>query len=210
MELFRSIASIDQGSRFEPFARTVLGYYAEPHRDYHGVSHIKQGVHLALGLADSQEEFDLTLTQQLAWLCHDIVYVPQAPKGTNENLSCLLMKLLLGNEAFAYPDFDDLRDVQESACDIIKATIDHIPTSYQSRAVIDMDLAGLSDLNKFQRNTKQIQHESGIKDSLKFLEGQAKFLSNLVSGRETLYCTRYALSCWEKPAQQIISDYTLR
>jgi len=208
MELFRTIANMGQGSQFESFVRTVLGYYDEPHRDYHGVSHITQGVHLALGLADTQEEFDLTLTQQLAWLCHDIVYIPNSPKGSNETRSCSLMKILLGSEAFASSTFDDLRDIQESACEIIESTIDHIPTSYSCRAVIDIDLAGLADPDKFRRNSKQIQREFGITDNRQFQVGQAAFLSNLVDSRKSLYCTRYALSNWEKPARQIISDYT--
>lgn len=108
----------------------VLSFYDEPHRAYHARAHVREMLDqsVALGLA-------LTAAQALAVLFHDAVYVPGAPRGSNEAMSAQLMRVYTGGLE---------RSVVETAFQIVIDTSDHVARQSASELVLDLDLMRLA------------------------------------------------------------------
>lgn len=186
--------------------RIVAAHYSEYHRHYHNWDHIVEGATLFDALAKETEEFVLEPCQELAWLFHDIVYIPMAAKGNNEAMSMSLLRCLdrqLGmtekSGLFRQADIVD-------AIRIIMDTINHVPTeSVKSKPVLDVDLSGLRDPILFARNTELLQREFGL-PRREFIVGQAEFLEKFLQ-REYIYHTEYARRNWEDKARDNITNF---
>lgn len=108
----------------------VLSFYDEPHRAYHARIHVRE-------MCDQSVALDLPLSasQAMAVLFHDAIYVPGAPRGSNEAMSAQLMLVY----ARAVP-----RSVVELAYQIVIETSDHVARRPESQAVLDLDLLRLA------------------------------------------------------------------
>lgn len=110
---------------------TVLHEYDQPWRFFHARTHIH-----ALFQTAAEWGLDLTAEQVVALLLHDFVYIPGAPGGANERASAAAVahfKRHLSREL-------DIGLVQS----IIIDTVEHVPTSEASAAVLDLDLSSLA------------------------------------------------------------------
>jgi predicted metal-dependent HD superfamily phosphohydrolase len=124
----------------------LLAFYDEPHRSYHTRLHVQEMLDASLA-ADGR----LSVAQLLAVLAHDAVYVPGAPRGSNETLSAQLLKVYARGVAAAIVD---------AAAAIIHDTIDHQPRHAESPAVLDLDLMRLgAEPAAFERFSREVFFE---------------------------------------------------
>jgi hypothetical protein len=110
-------------------ACAIAAFYDEPHRHYHARAHIREMFDHAVASG-----LRLSPAQALAVLFHDAVYVPGAPRGSNEMMSAQLMRVYCG--ALAAPLLD-------RAYGIIIDTADHVASCAESELVLDLDLMRL-------------------------------------------------------------------
>lgn len=108
----------------------VLAFYDEPHRVYHARIHVREMCDQSVGL-----ELSLSAAQAMAVLFHDAIYVPGAPRGSNEAMSAQLMLVY----ARGVP-----KPVVELAYQIVIETSDHVARRPESQAVLDLDLLRLA------------------------------------------------------------------
>lgn len=203
MKLFQSI--VGESDEYGKLVSIVMPYYDEFHRRYHDSRHIIEGAMRGLDLCEVSEEFQLSLSQQLAWLFHDIVYIPFRDKEQNERDSAHLMQHILRGYEIPLGEIDD--GVIEEASVIILDTINHHPSIEASKPIIDIDLYGFSNEEVFIRNNRLIQDEFGVHDDQAFMDGQQVFLNHLVGSRNTIYTTQYAKKHWEAKAQVNIKKF---
>jgi predicted metal-dependent HD superfamily phosphohydrolase len=108
----------------------VLAFYDEPHRAYHSRVHVRE-------MFDQSEALSLPLSaaQAMAVLFHDVIYVPGAPRGSNEAMSAQLMLVYARGVS---------RPIVELAYQIVIETSDHIARRPESETVLDLDLLRLA------------------------------------------------------------------
>ncbi len=209
MELMETLANdSSQGHRFGTLVRIVEHYYNEPHRAYHGWNHIKEGAKFALLLAEKSDEFVLNIAQQLAWLFHDIVYIPGAANGQNEYASAAMLDLIF--RPYGGMLSQDLcenlpQKVLDDAKRTILTTVHHSPGNPKHMPICDLDLLGFHDPFLFERNNNLLFDEFAVSPR-RFEFGQVKFLTNLLS-RSHIYSTQYARENWEQPARDNIKRF---
>lgn len=105
-------------------------YEAEKFRCFHNFKHIEEGLKCVYRLRHQHPEIALSDEQFVAWLFHDIVYLPGSEN--NEFISAETMK------EFCLEHNVDI-DI-EMAYTIIMDTKSHKPTIPQSELVLDMDM----------------------------------------------------------------------
>lgn len=105
-------------------------YEAEKFRCFHNFKHIEEGLKYVYRLQHQHPEIALSDEQFVAWLFHDIVYLPGSEN--NEFISAETMK------EFCLEHNVDI-DI-EMAYTIIMDTKSHKPTIPQSELVLDMDM----------------------------------------------------------------------
>lgn len=133
---------VDAGMREETLAQ-VLAFYDEPHRRNHSRVHLREMFDCAL-----QHGLVLTAAQRLAVLFHDAIYVPGAPRGSNEAMSAQLLRVYC-HELPA--------EVVEDACAIILDTTDHLARSPGAEPVLDLDLMRLAaEPAAFERFSREV------------------------------------------------------
>jgi len=148
--------------------------YSEPHRAYHVLSHPVGMIELGNKIFEGK----LTDEQILAIWYHDYVYV--AGSKTNELESSGKFFEHYGHSTTIALDL-----VQR----IILDTKEHIPTVHESRAVIDLDLIGLSDNPRNYRiNAVNVRAEYSAFSDEEWKVGRIKFLKKMI-GREQIYYT---------------------
>ncbi len=124
----------------------VLAFYDEPHRCYHNRVHLREMFDAAL-----QMQLELTPAQSLAVLFHDAIYVPGAPRGSNEALSAQLLRLYGAHVDSA---------ILERAAGIVVDTAEHVARSAEAEAVLDLDLLRLAvDGDDFERYSREVFNE---------------------------------------------------
>ena len=167
------------------FVQMIRKYYDEPHRAYHNWSHILHGA----ASIKREQGFDLVLL--LAWLCHDLVYVPNCPD--NEKNSVSLMCLLLKRYS---PDFYATQtDSITKACDYILATKTHelLDTSDERLAILlDADMAYLAESETFfDRARANIRLEFCAFNDEEFRIGSAAFFTELLDKTPLFYSAAF-------------------
>lgn len=121
----------------------VLRFYDERHRHYHDRAHLREMLDVAVTAAVTP-----TPAQVLAILMHDAIYVPGAPRGTNEAMSAQLLRV--------YATGLDRRLV-EVAAGIVLDTAEHVPHHAEAPLVLDLDLLRLAvPLPDFDRHSRQV------------------------------------------------------
>jgi predicted metal-dependent HD superfamily phosphohydrolase len=168
------LEEIEEQVGLSGFISLVRDYYDESHRAYHNWSHIVHGA----SIIGHEHGFDRVLF--LAWVCHDLVYVPSCP--SNELNSVTLMTLLLRRY---YPDFY-LHHKNEilTAGNYIAATKDHDlsdPSDERLAIMLDADMAYLmSTPDFFNQSRDNIRKEFLLYADEDFQKGSRAFFTALL------------------------------
>lgn len=158
---------------------------------YHNWNHILYGLRFARSIQDI--EFEWNIEQQLAWLFHDVVYVPGATD--NEENSVHLMELML-------MDYNNIDTV--AIANIIMDTKTHYPTNPLSKSIIDVDWAIFSDAKLLPGCNISICKEFGLHD----LALRIEWLKKL--DLDKLYFTEYGIRVLRPLAKQNITNEIYR
>ena len=184
--------------------------YADPTLTYHNWQHIMHmlNTHRELFSEMSHEEV-------LAIAYHDVVYVPGAPEGVNEDLSKIVFQRHhdAAIKAFRRPGVD---------ADLVLGIIDSTKVKWHLSAdvhftdpsiprVMDCDLAGLgSGYPEFKRRQDHIIHEYagtlGPEDHRLARIKSAEFLKQFLE-KPTIYHTKEAQAVYEAQARANITWY---
>lgn len=178
---------------YAELVQTVKSYYQQPHRVFHDWLHIHTGVIAAKEIGG---EFDWTMAQQLAWLFHDIVYIPGA--HDNEKRSVQLMNVIIAMFKRDGIDFG-LDEYVSAASTIIYATAQHNAVNESCRAVLDIDMMCFSTPRLLRRANQEIAKEFNLTE----LSGRIAFLESL--NEREIYHTEFAKSHWEQNAHKNIT-----
>lgn len=155
--------------------------YAEPHRRYHTLMHIADGLHW---LHEVRPMVDYPLALELAWWYHDVVYDPQS--RTNEADSARFVRLAWGATNIlpvSTQHYDIFWNVVESC---ILATR-HLHTGLWATRPIEHMLIADIDLSVLAEHADVFgEYEQGIREEYRhcsdseFAEGRATFLRKLL------------------------------
>jgi predicted metal-dependent HD superfamily phosphohydrolase len=171
-------------------------YYWEPHRHYHDFQHIN-GM-----LLYGMKHYELSYSQALAIILHDVVYVPGY--SDNELASAKMVR------PFA-KDFDFLSETDiVMATAIIKLTRFHMSNLTEARLVIDLDLLGFAPSSPLYReNTRDLIRKefSYVSDEV-FNEGRVLALEKFVLRRPFFYCPKLEELYGEEARRYISSEMT--
>lgn len=173
------------------------GRYAEPHRHYHTLAHIRH-------VLDTLDELDAAgepcedpaAVRWAAWY-HDAVY--ELAAGNNEAASAELAMDTLTRLG-----------VPEARCnhvgELILATADHQAHSADARLLVDADLAILgAQPEDYQRYVGQIRAEYAALSPQQWRTGRGAFLDGMLA-RPSLYHTRTLLARAEAAARRNLHD----
>ena len=170
--------------------RALLAAWAEPHRRYHSVTHLRDVLDSVELLADHAEDADAV---RLAAWYHDSVY---NGRPDDEELSaCRAETELAGLDA-------DAAFVAEVAR-LVRMTAAHNPEpgDHNAEVLSDADLASLAiDGERYRRNSADIRLEFAHVDEHLFRAGRAAIIAALLAG-PSLYRTRVGRQRWEDAAR---------
>lgn len=186
--------------------------YAGNNLEYHNWQHILSVSNARRFLYDTAPTPEL----EMAILWHDSVYVPGAPPGYNETLSCYKLENMI-IKLDIQPDFD-LQKVK----DIIMGTVtdnytsnSYSPTCREVAEMVDCDISALGDpdyskfetlqdyvIEEFVGTLKQYKEEK----ITSFRKKRAKFLAG-IGGKNVIYHTEEARSKLEENALNNIWKY---
>ena len=169
----------------------LVARYAEPHRRYHTVAHLRAVLgHLFVDLADDPVGVSLA-----AWY-HDAVYDPRAATGVNEAASA---ELAVGELArLGAPGA-----TQAAVARLIELTVDHraAPDDRDGAVVCDADLAILgSGGEAYARYCAAVREEFGWLTADEWRAGRSAVLARLLA-RPRLYATARGRARWERRAR---------
>ncbi len=200
MDFLNLVLKRDDSHPLMPLIDTVRYYYHEPHRHYHNWHHIRDGAWRSNGLIEAEhDEFQLTFPQQLAWVFHDIVYVP---RDTRNEENSVTMMMLLTKPFMGYITDDDISE----ASAIIRSTINHRPFVDSAKAIIDLDLAGFCNEALFNMGTENLIKEFMV-DRDEFLKGQSTFMKNNILSKDFIYETDMGRLRWEEQARAVLNKH---
>ncbi len=158
--------------------------YAEPHRRYHGWSHLLHCIdqfELAVGLLQDPDAVEMAL-----WF-HDSIYVPGA--ADNERRSAELFRESAAGAL--RPEFVDK---------VYRFTMltRHVapPVDTDGGFVVDIDLSSLSsDWSRFLEDSDRIRQEQSAIPDAEFYPAQALFLRFLLNRRQIYYSDFFHARC---------------
>lgn len=178
--------NLDTAGLPDSVQQRLLEMWQEPHRDYHGVTHLESGLAALDTLGGTQLE-------KIAFWCHDAVHTNTSPDDEHASVD-IAEQLLWGN----------LTDSElDEVTRLILITINHRPDAQDAAGarVSDADLVGLAlDWDAYEENIE------GIRVELPELSGRAwrarrrKQVEGLV-GRPQLFFTDYGRERWEDRAR---------
>jgi predicted metal-dependent HD superfamily phosphohydrolase len=180
---------LPESSRADERFHSLIGRYSEPHRHYHGLSHLVQ----IFAELDAVPLYD-PCVEWAAWY-HDAIYVPGAAHNESESAS------------LAHAVMVELGQAQEASirvCQFILATRTH-QTIENDRALnlfLDADLSILGaspDAYLAYANAIREEHRQ-VPDRL-FRLGRQKFLKNMLA-REHLFLTPHFRHRHEQQARE--------
>jgi predicted metal-dependent HD superfamily phosphohydrolase len=163
----------------------IKAYYNEEHRYYHNWLHILSG----FDMFDSVKSYNADITTEIAWLFHDIVYLPFNINSelSNEKLSAQFLVFFLKSN---YPKFYlDYSDEIIEATKIIIGTEKHIPYDERTKMIYDVDLSYLSlKYNDFIEQRQLIREEYSWLTDEEFNNGTLNFYNNFLK-KENIFFT---------------------
>lgn len=193
----------------------VRPFYNEQHRYYHNWDHITEGLR-------ENHPIQLNHKQKLAWLFHDLIYIPGSIFSLNESLSqrhCETLCNLVKGQLFVTKAEEQSERVMmtikfpsnwlrtSGVLDIIRSTILHVPINSDCDAVLDLDLERLGgDYQSFLDHSVAIRMEYSHVPAAVFYKARYEVLRGFLD-REFIYCTEYAREHWEQQARDNINKY---
>jgi predicted metal-dependent HD superfamily phosphohydrolase len=175
----------------------LLARWSEPHRRYHGVSHLAEVLAALDELADAgaMTPDEERVAKVAGWL-HDAVYEPGASPGANEAASAALAERLL-------PDAGLGADHVRTVVELVRMTADHAvqEDSAAHRAFHDADLWILAaDGQRFDAYCRQVREEYAAVPDAVYGPARSRILRDLALGG-SVYLTAYAREDWEVRAR---------
>lgn len=168
-------------------AAELLGRWAEPHRDYHGTSHLVSGLS-ALEMLEGRR------LERIAFWFHDAVHSNSTPRD-EEASAQLVTELLDGCETPA-----DIAEIQR----LVLLTAGHVtaPDDAAGQRVCDADLSGLgADAVTYSRNVAGIRAELPHLSHEEWVAGRSQFLSRFLE-RDHFFATSTGRRLWEDRARE--------
>jgi predicted metal-dependent HD superfamily phosphohydrolase len=185
-----SITSQSAKPLLEEAFNEISEKYAEPHRYYHTIEHIKS----CLGFFD-QIKCNLNNPEyvELALWLHDVIYNPS--KNNNEQQSAFFAKELLSRIGIH-------GGVVSRVSELIMATKHPCsPTNNEEKNMVDIDLSilGASTI-EYEQYSEQIQKEYCHVPGLLYKRGRLKVLESFLN-QDAIYNTEYFYSRFENRAR---------
>ena len=162
--------------------------YAEPHRKYHDLTHVRQVVRDAVALAAGR---DKALVALAAW-AHDVVY--EGRPGDDERASAAWARTHLTAVRLAGADVDRVEG-------LVLTTVDHTapPGDRAAQALLDADLAILAaEPDAYERYRQAVRAEYAHVTEDEWRAGRAAVLRSLLD-KDPLYLLAHH---WEDPARR--------
>lgn len=157
----------------------IIKKYSENNLAYHNWRHIQE----MFMIADSLD-IELSKSQELAILFHDVVYKVGAKD--NEEKSASLMRKELENTGLS-------EDVINTAEQIILDTANHQPTIPESKIVLDLDMVHLSfDFNIFLYYRDKIKEEYPHISDEEFYQGEISFFESILKQDKILFTNHFS------------------
>ena len=169
----------------------LLARWAEPHRRYHTLDHLKAVLAAVEVLADAAR--DSTLVRYAAWF-HDAVY--RGEPGADEENSAQLAELLLPSCGLS------TEQVAEVAR-LVRVTADHSPEPGDANAEVlcDADLAILAAEDaEYTAYAAAVRQECAHVGDVEFARGRIAVLRDLLASPR-LYRTEQGYAWWEERAR---------
>lgn len=166
---------------------SLLKRWREPHRDYHGETHLRSGLR-------ALDELGGTRLERIAFWCHDAVHTNTTPDdefASVEVARALLTELLPASEL-------------EEVCRLILVTIDHRPEPGDASGarIADADLVGLGyDWGGYRANIAGIRVELPDLADEEWRERRLATVK-MLQRHEPLFHTEYGRSRWETQARE--------
>ena len=172
-------------------ALELLRRWAEPHRHYHGTSHLVDGLHALEVLGGGRLE-------RIAFWFHDAIHSNTTPDD-EEASAALVADLLAGHE-----DPADISEIQR----LVLLTAGHVtaPDDHPGQRVCDADLSALgADEATYRRNVSGIRAELPHLSDAEWVVGRSAFLTQFIA-RGHLFATNRGRSLWETTALSNLSN----
>lgn len=148
----------------------LAGCYAEPHRRYHTLQHLKSVLDLVDELAEEADDPDVV--RLAAWF-HDAVYDPR--RDDNEERSAVLAERMLADTSL---EPERARKVAA----LVRMTKTHDPGDRDGRVLCDADLAVLgADPETYAAYTRAVREEYSFVPDEYFTAGRAAVLEQLLA-----------------------------
>lgn len=185
----------------EQIIKDIQHYYSEPHRSYHSWNHIIQGIK-EFNFIEDNKIFKISSEMKIAWLFHDIVYLPfNNTLISNEELSLRFLEFY--NNKKMKLSFELIEEAKK----LIKSTENHKAYDENSAIFLDVDMSYLgADYDIFLNIRKKVREEySGISD-IDFAKGTINFYETMLK-KEKIFQSTYGLNKYEeKSRQNILND----
>lgn len=165
----------------------LLARWREPHRHYHGVTHLEYGLR-------ALEELGGGMIERIAFWCHDAVHSNTTPD--DELASAEVARELLADHL----TIPELHEVVR----LVMVTIHHSPEEGDDAGarVSDADLAALAaDPETYERNIAGIRAEMPSITDEQWRTGRAAFLDGFLA-YERLFHTAEGIERWERRARE--------
>lgn len=164
--------------------------YTEPHRHYHDLRHIADM--LSKGAA-----LNLTEEQLMAIWFHDAVYEPGSKDNEEDSADLAVQKLI----AAGWPV-----GKAQVVAEIVRDTKGHVPSTEESKAVLDLDLSTLGgSWEDYQRNGRSIRAEFASVPDEEWNKGRADWLRGMLE-RERLFWTDWGAPLEEQARKNLQRD----
>ncbi|WP_413451400.1 DUF4031 domain-containing protein [Georgenia phoenicis] len=169
--------------------------WAEPHRVYHGVDHLREVLDRLALLADGGEPVDRAV--RLAAWCHDAVHDGATP--ADEQASAALATALLG------PVLGHAEAAEVSRLVLLTAGHDTSPDDVPGQVLCDADLGVLGGTPEAYRTyAERVRAEYGHVPEPDFRRGRAAVLERLLD-RPRLFATNTGARLWEAAARRNVT-----
>jgi predicted metal-dependent HD superfamily phosphohydrolase len=198
-DLMRAWTDLIQRHTSDPAAdatgRALLDAWAEPHRRYHSLTHLREILRRVEEMADYATDADAV---RLAAWYHDAVY--QCRKDDEERSAQL-----------AEADLAALHVTEPLVAEVarlIRLTVKHKPAAddLDGQVLCDADLATLGSApERYQANTDAIRAEYAHVPQEKFRAGRASVVREMLAS-PAVYHTPLARSRWESQARENLAD----
>lgn len=175
-----------QGLLPDDVALNLLDRWAEPHRYYHGTSHLVAGLR-ALDLLGGER------LERIAFWFHDAVHTNTTPSD-EEASAALVDEWLAGH--LPSVEVDEVRR-------LVLLTAGHHTQSgdHAGARLCDADLSGLgADWASYVGNVEGIRRELPGLDEEQWRTGRSAFLARFLE-REWLFASERGRQAWERPAR---------